>query len=235
MQILKWLWAFYLAFIFSMAQAKDYPVSLQYVGPNNDSNFSAALQSSIGKIIDFSAKYDLGPTKAEDFVSKVVIYASKSEFDSMLRSSPDWPKNAQVPKTFVGVGEKKVFHVVSWPAYQTVHPDETYSDYQKLIAHELGHLFHIAYLHGQEDKMGPVWFYEGFACLIADQYPDSPLPSKSEVTSILKDPKRGNYKTYAPIMRALARLKPIKEMLNHASDSGFSKEMSKLLENVQAR
>ena len=33
--------------------------------------------------------------------------------------------------------------------------------YEKLIAHELAHAYHIQLLDGDEESMGPVWFYEG--------------------------------------------------------------------------
>lgn len=77
--------------------------------------------------------------------------------------------------------------------------------------------------------MGPMWFYEGFACYVAEQYSEAPLPSNSEIEEILKKENRGNYKSYAPMVRKLANAKTIVELLRQARDSNFNKNTKEIL------
>ncbi len=41
--------------------------------------------------------------------------------------------------------------------------------FEKLLTHEMAHRLHIRILDGNEEAMGPIWFFEGFAIYIADQ------------------------------------------------------------------
>lgn len=69
--------------------------------------------------------------------------------------------------------------------------------------------------------MGPIWFYEGFACLVAQQFSDEPLPSNEKIREILASPEHGSYKLYSSILHELLHSMPIKDLLDHAHDSDF--------------
>jgi|GEM_PF-618795 len=204
-------------------------IPVNYIGTNKDLKLAAALNHSIQEIIKFSEDNHLYIAKPENFVTKAVIYDSKADFDAMVKSAPDWPAGTTVPKTYVGFGQNKTIFAVSWQVYKAIHPDEVYEDYRKVIQHELVHLFHIAYLHEEENKMGPVWFYEGFACLVAKQYPDAALPSKDRLSAILMNPNRGDYRQYVAIVRTIFAKKPIKSLLDTASGQTFSENAGELL------
>lgn len=195
--------------------------TIQFVGAH-DKNFSRILDNSISTLLAFSKSHQLKVDRPESFVEKVILYETKESFDKMISDSPEWPKGNKVPATYVGLGQKKKFHVVSWEAYRKIHPNESISDYQKLITHELTHLLHIAFLNNQEDDMGPLWFFEGFACFVAEQYPDAALPSKEQLARILSDDKRGNYSDYVSVFRTLAKVKPITQLLLDAKSPKFS-------------
>jgi len=187
-----------------------------------DASFRATLDRSLRTIVAFSAANDLGVHDARQFFSRAVVYGSKVSFDAMMRASPGWPKDKAVPRTFVGVGVGREFRVVTWAEYRRVHPDASHDDYQRLVTHELTHLFHIAVLGGDEDKMGPVWFYEGFACLVAGQYADAVLPPADTLREVLASRTRGSYRTYVAMLRVLASKGPIRELVRRASQPGFN-------------
>ncbi|MGZ3774310.1 MAG: hypothetical protein ACXVCN_11365 [Bdellovibrio sp.] len=77
--------------------------------------------------------------------------------------------------------------------------------------------------------MDPIWFYEGFACLVAQQFPNEPLPTKEKIKEILESSERGSYKHYSAILHELIKSKSIKDLLDHAHDSDFSKQVEFLL------
>jgi len=202
--------------------------TIKFVGAE-DKTFADRVHSSISTILTFSKAHHMKIDRSTDFVEEVIHYGTKEKFDQVISSSPDWPRGTQVPSTYVGLGQKQKFHVVSWDAYKTIHPNDSVLDYEKLIAHELTHLLHISYLKGREDDMGPTWFFEGFACLVAGQYPNSPMPSKDNVGEILADKKRGSYLEYAAIFRSLAKKKSIPELLQAAPTKEFSSWAKKAL------
>lgn len=190
--------------------------TIQYISTNEDLEFKMHLTESIALLLDFSKRENLGVKSVDSFVTKVVLYKTKTDFDKMLSASPGWPKNTLVPKTYVGVGEAKTFHVVSWDAYKEIHPSDSIDDYKKLLVHELAHLLHIAVLDGKEDEMGPTWFFEGFACYAAGQYPAANLPQKEELRQIFKESNRGNYQKYSAIFHLLSKRISTKELLTKA-------------------
>lgn len=203
---------------------KDDSVLIKYNKSDRNTEFEKQVQSAIGNIGVFSKQNGLYSEKLPEFVNEAILYGTKEAFDDFMKSQPDWPKNTDVPKSFVGVGESKKFHVVSWKVYKNIFPEATIDDYQRLITHELTHLFHISYLKGKEDNMGPIWFYEGFACLVAHQFSDEPLPTNEKIREILRSPERGNYKLYSSILHELLHTMTVKDLLDHAHDPDFSKK-----------
>lgn len=195
--------------------------AIKFIG-NEDKNFSNLVNNSISTLLLFSKTHLLKIERSADFVAEVILYGTKESFDKMVSNSSDWPKGTKVPSTYVGLGQKRKFHVISWDAYKTIHPNDSALEYQKLITHELTHLLHIAYLKGREDDMGPMWFFEGFACFVADQYPNSPMPSKENLNEILSDKKRASYMDYVAVFRSLAKKKSVTKLLQEASSKDFS-------------
>lgn len=202
--------------------------TIQYISTSDDRDFKKHLTESISVLLDFSKRENLGVKSVDSFVTKVVLYKTKADFDNMVSTSPGWPKNTPVPKTYVGVGETKTLHVVSWDAYKEIHPSDSIDDYKKLLVHELAHLLHIAVVDGREDEMGPTWFFEGFACYVAGQYPDSVITAKEELRMIFKESSRGSYQTHSAIFRKLASRMSIKELLTKAR----TLESAKMIEQL---
>ena len=157
------------------------------------------------------------------------MYGSTAEFDKAIRMSTGQQKSDSVPETYVGFGQNKKFHIIARSVYKVIFPKDTDRAYLNLVTHELTHLFHIAYLDGHEEKMGPVWFYEGFACLVADQYPGAPPPSREQISKITINPTRGDYQIYVAILRLLAKRKSIRALLAEASEAEFSRDVGALL------
>lgn len=203
--------------------------TIQYVGMAEDPQFRKHLDDSVSTILDFSQAEALGIESVQSFVKKVTLYGTKSEFDKVISSSPDWPKSTSVPETYVGVGFDKTFHVVSWDAYKEIHPGDSIEDYKKLLVHELAHLLHIAILNGKENEMGPTWFFEGFACYVAGQYPESVLPAKEKLRQIFKESNRGNYQKYSAMFRKLASRVSTKELLTKIRSPESAKRIEQLV------
>ena len=51
--------------------------------------------------------------------------------------------------------------------------------WMRLLAHEIAHRLHIAVLEGDEEAMGPTWFFEGFAVFASGQQLGDPVTYKT--------------------------------------------------------
>ncbi len=203
------------------SSARTMDLRVQFVG-EKDANFQVVVQRAAAEVLLFSEKHQLKIKRQKDFVDSVVWYESKSKFDKMISTHSSWPKGTPVPATYVGVGLKKEFHVVSWDAYKVIHPADAERDYHKLLVHELTHLLHIAALDGREDDMGPMWFFEGLACFAADQYPNAPNLSRKRIEEILSDTKRGSYAEYVAAFRRLTKKESLSALIKKAGSKDFT-------------
>lgn len=130
------------------------------------------------------------------FVRQVEIYDSKVTFDKRLRELSE-DNTTEIPKTFTGAVEKDILLVVSPEVLDAVYPDgRGPRSHEKLMAHELAHRLQIRLLDGNEDRMGPIWFYEGFATYVADQFPGNKPMSEKEVSAVIESKERGSYRKY---------------------------------------
>lgn len=205
----------------SLASAGGESVTVNFQEMKSDTEIEKEINNAVNQILKFSRTNNLEIQKSEQFITKATVYGTKSSFDKFIETSPDWKTGAKVPATYVGFGEKKEFFVVSWSSYQAVHPADTREEYRKLLIHEIAHLFHSAYLNGSDDKMGPVWFYEGFACFAANQYQGAVLPKNFDL--VINAPDRGSYRDYVAIFRELRKKHSVHDLLDKAHTKDFNR------------
>ena len=142
----------------------------------------------------------------------------------MLLELCEMPSDTELPETYCGALEERVLAVVTPEIYSTVYPQGVEEDfYTKILAHEIAHRLHVRILDGDEEAMGPVWFFEGFALYAADQFFHSKISlTKEEIIDILQTEERGSYEKYAYIFRYLVKLVPLKELVSKAGENDFS-------------
>lgn len=161
-------------------------------------------------------------------INSVEIFATKLAFDKKIIQLSEGQMTT-VPKTYVGVADKKVLRVVSWSEYKKVHTQDSLIEYEKLLTHEMAHQLHIELLNGDENLMGPVWFFEGFAVIAADQYSDFQMTDRKKVVEIIQSPSRGDYKAYGAILREIVKSKTLPELVEMAKSSEFNSKVLALL------
>ncbi len=97
------------------------------------------------------------------------------------------------------------------------------NSFEKLLTHEMVHRFHIRLLNGDEDAMGPIWFFEGFAIYAAGQFSNSKLKlTENEIWEIVNSTVRGSYKKYGFIFRYFLEKIPLNEMIEQAREKNFN-------------
>ncbi|MBT9583529.1 hypothetical protein IV102_09265 [bacterium] len=97
-----------------------------------------------------------------------------------------------------------------------------------MIAHELAHRLHIRLVHGAEEKMGPIWFFEGLATYAACQFDeDTTSLSRKEVEEILAETGRGDYRKYNRAVKFFLSLVPLAELVRRAAGRNFQEWLLK--------
>ncbi len=114
--------------------------------------------------------------------------------------------------------------------YQSIRPEYARHPqaWTRLLAHEIGHRLHVAILKGNEEAMGPTWFFEAFACMAAGQRLGEPLEfnSLAEVKAGIEDKGPGAYRRYLAALRFMLQKYSLRQLVQKA---GVAKEAAKLL------
>jgi hypothetical protein len=175
------------------------------------------------RLRQFSKVYGWDKYADKPFIQVAKVFASKPDFDKRLREIGDVGAEVQLPVTYSAALEKEEFIAVSPEVYLKNYPDGKEADYyEKLITHEMAHRLHVRILQGREQKMGPVWFYEGFAIFAADQFVGrEPKLSEEEIWRIVADKDRGSYIKYASVIRFFLKKATLQQLVIRAGDSDF--------------
>ena len=183
----------------------------------------AAVAEAVERIGGFAARHGWEEHTRESFFDSVKIFDDKVQFDAFLIEATGVEKTTKLPAEFCAALENRVLTAVSPAMYDEVYPDgREPGSYAKLLVHEIAHRLHIRILNGDEEAMGPVWFYEGFAIYAADQMNDPTyiLPD-DELWRIVENPKRGSYKKYGAAIRQFLQKTTIAEMVERAGKNEF--------------
>ena len=140
---------------------------------------------------------------------------------------------SNIPATFGGTVIGRTLYLVSEegfrPSWTKLYPAWPWNErsYRSLIVHELAHRAHADVsieLTGSEDAMGPSWFFEGLAVACASQFVKGETPMDAgeilDEVGAGKKPKT-SYPLYGRIVRGLARLVPMKTLVESAADRDF--------------
>ena len=121
--------------------------------------------------------------------------------------------------------ENQVLVAVVPEEAQRVRPEYFASneDWIRVLAHEIVHRLHVRILGGNEEAMGPVWFFEGFAVMGSGQVFGDELEVESvdRALELAHSEGRGAYARYAAALRFFALQVPLAELVAHAGDADF--------------
>lgn len=184
-------------------------------------NYIEAARKNINA---FAEMHEWQELTKEEFIDSVMLFDNKNTFNITLLKLAEADTLMELPQTYCAALEKRTLVAVSPEYYANVYPAGVENRYyEKLLTHEIAHRLHVRILNGNEEEMGPIWFYEGFAMFVADQFSNSVINlSKEKMIDIMKDPKRGSYENYSFIFRYFVKKVPIKELIKKAKDENFN-------------
>lgn len=182
------------------------------------------VHAAVARIDTFARAHGWERHCAGPFFDSVRIFDDKAAFDAFLIAATQSDPATKLPAEFCAALENRVLAAVSPEMYDAVYPDgHEERSYEKLLAHEIAHRLHIRILGGDEEAMGPVWFYEGFAIYAADQMNDPEFVlTDDELWRIVDSPNRGSYRKYGAAIRQFLKGTTIGEMVGRAAEDGFA-------------
>jgi len=189
------------------------------------------VNSARQNIRTFSNRFGWKKLAEEEFADRVMIFDDKRRFNINLLTIAGADTLMQLPETFCAALENRTLMAMTPEYYSRVYPEGIErNSYEKLLTHEMAHRLHIRILNGNEEAMGPIWFYEGFATYAANQFSRSKTElTKEEMISIMKDPERGSYVKYNYLFRYFVERVPLTELIARAGNDHFNEEMISMI------
>ena len=148
----------------------------------------------------------------------VEIYSSADKLADRIREMYDLGPDVKLPGPPVAGLGKRVLLSVTSQSFQKLRPTQTEPMVlEKLLAHEIGHRLHVAILDGNEEAMGPRWFYEGFAVVAAGQM-DRGLAQPEEARRYMDS---NDYESYGKLLRLCLTKWDLPTLVRRAGEPGF--------------
>jgi hypothetical protein len=184
----------------------------------------ASVRAAVERVRMFAARNEWQALTRESFMDSVRIFDRKPDFDHALLSIAGMDTATALPATYSAVLENRVLLAVSPRIYAANYPQgQEDQAYEKLLAHEMAHRLHVRILQGNEEAMGPTWFYEGFALFAADQFASSAEPVDTNIVwETVASDERGDYRRYAVAFRYFAQRIPLPDLIAHAGEREFT-------------
>jgi len=142
----------------------DIPIHLAASLEPERASFRNTLLAAQRRLTEFALKHHWQAHVQEPFARLFHVYADKASFDHDLLELCGLDLTLELPQTYCAALEQGVLMSVSPELYRALYPQgDEESAFEKLLTHEMAHGLHIRILGGDEEAMGAVWFYEGFA------------------------------------------------------------------------
>lgn len=187
--------------------------------------FEKDILNAQRRMYRFAKKYGWEEYAKRPFADRLEIYDKKEDYNRRIIELMGICPETIIPDTFSAGLEKRVLVVVSPEIYAKNYPIGVEdSFFEKIMCHEIVHRLHVRILNGDEDAMGPIWFFEAFAIYGSDQFTGRyPKLSKKEVWEIVEATERGSYIKYASVLEYFMKDLSFKEMVKKAGDKDFIK------------
>ncbi|HBW22059.1 MAG: hypothetical protein A2X28_09565 [Elusimicrobia bacterium GWA2_56_46] len=194
---------------------------------NKRVEYAHAVVEADNIVADYLTQHNWQAQAKASVYDSIEIFATQQELWNRIKEVNGITTDIPMPTAGLVAGlEARVLLAVTPEEYQRISP--TYASAQKdfwmrLLAHEIAHRRHAVILGGNEDAMGPTWFFEGFAVLVSGQNIDSDLyyTSTDEALTQVAEKKPGAYSRYVAAVRFFLTKTTLPELVAHAGMTDF--------------
>ncbi len=201
----------------------DIPITLEALLEIQRDLLRNTLLAAQRRLREFAARNGWAGHVQAPFAGQARFYANKATFDHDLLELCGLETTIELPKTYCAALEQGVLMSVSPELYRAVYPEgDEDGAFEKLLTHEMAHRLHIRVLGGNEEAMGPVWFYEGFALYAAGQLERAaPTLTPNEIWDVVNAEERGDYRRYVTVLRYFLNIAPLQQLVEMAGEVEF--------------
>jgi hypothetical protein len=171
----------------------------------------------------FASSHGWSAQMRKPFFRGVEIFAKQARLWRRVLKLNGLPLTTRLPASGLAAGiEKGVLLAVTPEEYMKIRPEyaSVPGAWTRLLAHEMAHRLHVAILKGDEDAMGPRWFYEGFAVVASGDLRSPPLAAGAFWAAIAAK-GRGAYRKYGAALRFLMTRIPLEKLVRRAGRRDF--------------
>ncbi|MBI5631233.1 MAG: hypothetical protein HY921_10170 [Elusimicrobia bacterium] len=156
----------------------------------------------------------------------VEIFSSQDALWRRIVELDKFPADTKLPTDGLAAAlESRILLAVAPREYKRLRPEYAAQKeaWVRLLAHELVHRLHVQILGGNDDAMGPGWFFEGFAVVGAGQSlkPAIKYTTAKEALDGAATKGRGAYARYAAAVRFFMSKVHLSELLKRAGQENF--------------
>lgn len=184
--------------------------------------YAAQVSAAYDIILRFAEQNGWEKHLLAPLFNSIEVFASQGELWSKLRLvSGSREKKLPAEGLSAAICESSLMILIP-EEYRKIRPEYNVIDkaWTRLIAHEMAHQLHIRVI-GAEEKMGPKWFYEGFAMYVAGQQFGHQITSAKEAIEATKAESRESYPKYVAAFEFFIKDMNLESILQRASDRDF--------------
>ena len=178
-------------------------------------------------------RFERGNVHVDARAIEKAVFLTNSEGARALLSRVFGIPSEQIPDTFCGTPDGTTLYMVTEdiaePILRKLYPSIPWRggvEYFECVKHEITHMTHERWAiewRGTSDAMGPTWFFESLAILVAEQFPtlaeEGPL-EPGVLNEILErsEHEQISYTEFARVAYSLARAFDLQQMIEAAAD-----------------
>lgn len=201
----------------------DIPLELPSTEEKRRTWYEKVVRDAQERISIFAFNHQWSEHVSTPLIKRIRVYETKEKFDSEVKNAFKYDSEIELPQSFSAIIADGILLAVTPNKYnENYKVGQEEHAYEKLFAHELAHELHIRILEGEEEQMGPRWFFEGFALYAANQFDNSLLElTKDDIRMIVSSNKSVTYAYYRLIMDELLLYMELKDAVEHAKYQNF--------------
>jgi hypothetical protein len=212
-----------------MMRESNYPLlDMITLPPGAEQRRDEVEQAALGAIAivtSFATANGWARHTEEPFFDRIEICPSKAQLWERMLEINECPSMPAPTDAVTAALEKRILLAIFIEEARRARPEyfKTELDWTQTLAHEMIHQLHVRILAGNEDAMGPEWFYEGFAVLGSGQPLDRDIVVRDidHALELTKASGRGAYARFVAALRFFVNRLPLQRLVDKASDPNF--------------
>jgi hypothetical protein len=200
-------------------------ISIPSMYENRRTEVAEAVAAALDIVCRFAAEHRWSSYAEDPFFHRVEIFETQ---DALWRRMLQLNQLEDAPRptdALTAALENGVLLSVVREEAERARPEyfRAHEDWVRAFAHEIIHRLHVRVLDGNEDAMGPQWFFEALAVLGSGQPLGEAIrvDNAEQALELTRTGGRGSYARYAAALRFFVKRIPLQRLIDNAAAPDF--------------